>query len=139
MDQVTAFFVFGQYPIVSVLLGYVTEVVGAVVEALIDGSPIDSSFIDGVIDINKCDSVPIVLTDLLLVLFYNVPVVVEVGVPISSEGFVVSQDGSSLIDYFSRFSSVNGTASEVNEPLVDVEELVSGVVGKVVGPSPSFD
>ena len=106
---------------------------------MIDGSPIDGSFVDGVIDINECDCVPTVLIDLFLVLFYNVPVVVEIRVPICSEGFVVSEDRSSLIGDFGRLSSVDGAASEVNESLVDVEESVGGVVGKVVGPSPSLD
>ena len=76
------------------------------------------------IDISKCDSVPTVLIDLFLVLLYNVPVLVQIGVPIGSEGFVVSEDGSSVVDYFSWFSSVDCAASEVNKLLIDVEELV---------------
>jgi len=76
------------------------------------------------IDVNECDSVPTVLIDESLVLFYNVPVLVKFGVPVGCEGFFVSEDRSSLIDYFSWFSSVDGTASEVNELPVDVEELV---------------
>src|SRR5882762_1592858 len=110
MDQVAAFLVFGQYPIVSVLLGYVTEVVTAVVKAIIDGSPLDGSFVDGVIDINECDSVPTVLIDLFLVLVYDVPVQVESGVPIGSKGYVVSEDRSSLVDYFRGCSTFNGAA-----------------------------
>ena len=106
---------------------------------MIDGSPSSGAFVDGVIDINECDSVPTVLIDLFLVLVYNVPVLVEIGVPVGSEGFVVSEDRSSLIGYFSWRSAINDAASEVNKSLVDVEESVGGVVGKVVGPSPCLE
>jgi len=92
-----------------------------------------------VIDINECDSVPTVLIDLFLVLVYNVPILVEGGIPIGSKGFVASKDRSSLIDYFRGCSAFNGAASEVNKLSIDVEELVGGVVCKVVGPSPSLD
>ena len=91
------------------------------------------------IDINECDSVPTVLFDEFLVLVYNVPVSVKIGVPVSSEGCVVAEDRSSVIDYCSWFSSFDCTASEVNKFPVDVEELVVRVVGKVVGPSPCLE
>ena len=81
---------------------------------MIDGSPTDGAFIDGVIDINECDSVPTVLIDLSLVLVYYVPVLVEIGVPVGSEGFVVSKDRPSLIGYFGWCSAVNGAASEIH-------------------------
>ena len=106
---------------------------------MIDGSPTDGTFVDRVIDISECDRVPTVLIDEFLVLIYDVPVSVKIGVPVGSEGCVVAEDRSTVIDYCSWFSSFDCAASEVNKLFVDVEEMVVRVVGKVVGPSPCLE
>ena len=46
---------------------------------------------------------------------------------------------SAVIYYYCWLSSFDCAASEVDKLSVDVEELVVGIVGKVVGPSPSLD
>jgi hypothetical protein len=84
------FLVLGKDPIVSFWSDEVTEVLGAVEYALIDGRPSDGFLVKRGVDGVKRDRCPMIVSDLLFVLVYNVPVLVEARVPVGSKGFVVS-------------------------------------------------